>query len=261
MTALQKPTMKRKNFGFTLIELAIVMLVIGLLVGGLLAPLSAQIEQQRFSETRSQIEEVKRALIGFAIANGRLPCPAEIVAAVAASGVEAPVGGGPCASPHGFVPAVTLGLNNNGGFVLDGWSNSIRYSVATTALNTPLGMVANAFTTAPKLGNMSMTNLTSSLQNTSAAGSGLYVCSSSTGIVNVPAACAANSTQSNDAVAVIYSLGKNGAVAPTLPDELENTDNDRFFVSHTPDNNFDDQVTWLSYSILFGQMVAAGQLP
>ena len=51
--------------GFSLIEMAIVMLVIGLLLGGLLAPLSAQIEQQRTTETRSQMEEVKRALIGL----------------------------------------------------------------------------------------------------------------------------------------------------------------------------------------------------
>lgn len=235
--------------GFSLIEMAIVMLVIGLLLGGLLAPLSAQIEQQRTTETRSQMEEIKRALIGFAIANGRLPCPA----LATSSGVEIPAGGA-CTSTStnvtGFVPAVTLGLNNNGGFVLDGWSNRIRYSVTNAN--------ANAFTTAPKFNNVPISTLTTTLTNSPPPG--LQVCSSGTGITATPT-CAVNAELTRTAVAVIYSLGKNGAVAATSIDEIENTDNDNFFVSHTPDNSFDDQVTWLSYSILFGQMVAAGQLP
>lgn len=250
----------RRVVGFSLIEMAVVLVIIGLLIGGLLAPLTTQLDQQRTTETRNQMEEVKRALIGFAIANGRLPCPDPIDPLVGASGVEDPVGGGPCTSPHGFVPAVTLGLNNSGGFVLDGWSNRIRYSVTNAN--------ANAFTTAPKFNNVSISTLTTTLTNSPPPG--LQVCSSGIGITATPT-CAVGAELTRTAVAVIYSLGKNGAATPTSIDEIENTDNnDRFFVSHTPTpagynpalgGEFDDQVTWLSYSILFGQMVAAGQLP
>ncbi len=62
--------------GFSLIELAIVLVVVALLLGGLLVPLTMQIEQQKIRETQKSMEEIKDALVGFALANGRFPCPA-----------------------------------------------------------------------------------------------------------------------------------------------------------------------------------------
>jgi len=62
--------------GFTLLELSIVVLVVTLLIGGLLVPLSTQVEQRNVSETQQRLAQVQDALIGFAIAQGRFPCPA-----------------------------------------------------------------------------------------------------------------------------------------------------------------------------------------
>ena len=62
--------------GFTLIEMAIVLMIVGLLLGGLLVPLSAQMDQRNISDTQKAMSEIKEALIGYAMANGRLPCPA-----------------------------------------------------------------------------------------------------------------------------------------------------------------------------------------
>ncbi|HUW25479.1 MAG TPA: prepilin-type N-terminal cleavage/methylation domain-containing protein [Gallionella sp.] len=62
--------------GFTLVEMAIVLAIVGLLLGGLIPTLSAQMESQRINETRKQLDEIQQALMGFAIINGRLPCPA-----------------------------------------------------------------------------------------------------------------------------------------------------------------------------------------
>lgn len=62
--------------GFTLIEVAIVTVVLTLLLGGLLIPLAAQVDQRRYAETRKSMDEIKEALIGFAQTHGRLPCPA-----------------------------------------------------------------------------------------------------------------------------------------------------------------------------------------
>jgi type II secretory pathway pseudopilin PulG len=59
--------------GFTLAELAVVLVIVSLLIGGLLVPLSAQIDQRNYNETQQQISEIREALIGFAVVNGRLP--------------------------------------------------------------------------------------------------------------------------------------------------------------------------------------------
>ena len=69
--------MQKKNKGFTLIELAVVLFIVSLLLGGLLAPLSAQIQARRISDTNKSLHEIKEHLLGFAIIhNARLPCPA-----------------------------------------------------------------------------------------------------------------------------------------------------------------------------------------
>jgi prepilin-type N-terminal cleavage/methylation domain-containing protein len=49
---LQESTVKMNRAGFTLVEMAIVLVIVGLLLGGLLMPLSAQIEQRRIGETQ-----------------------------------------------------------------------------------------------------------------------------------------------------------------------------------------------------------------
>jgi prepilin-type N-terminal cleavage/methylation domain-containing protein len=61
--------------GFTLVEIAVVVLVLGLLLASLLGPLSVRIEQQEIRKTSNQLEEIKEALYGYAMVNGALPCP------------------------------------------------------------------------------------------------------------------------------------------------------------------------------------------
>lgn len=69
--------MKRGNAesGFSLVEMAVVLAIVALLLGGLLPTLSSQLEQQRRNETQKYMGEVRDALLGYAIANRRLPCP------------------------------------------------------------------------------------------------------------------------------------------------------------------------------------------
>ena len=55
--------------GFTLIELAIVLVIITILIGGLAMPLSAQIQARRIAETKKILEEAREAIIGYAIAH------------------------------------------------------------------------------------------------------------------------------------------------------------------------------------------------
>lgn len=63
--------------GFTLLEMSVVLVIVGLLLGGLLPVISGQMDQQRRNETRKYMDEVRDALLGYAVstANKRLPCP------------------------------------------------------------------------------------------------------------------------------------------------------------------------------------------
>ena len=235
--------------GFTLIELAIVLFVVALLLGGMLLPLAGQQDIRNYGDTQKILVDARDALLGFAMANDRLPCPA-----AAPNGVESPVGGGACTNPHdGFLPAATLGLSpvDAQGYRLDGWGGEtihrVRYAISTAN--------SNAFTSQNGMKTIGMTALTPDLQ----------VCNTGTGITNpgnpATAACAANTALATDAVAVIYSLGKNAGTGGTTADELPNVTADRAFVNAAQGAAFDDQMLWLSKSTLFNRMVAAGRLP
>ncbi len=61
--------------GFTLVELAMVLFIVGLLLGGLLVPLSTRLEQESRSQTNITMGEIKETLLGYSVINGKLPCP------------------------------------------------------------------------------------------------------------------------------------------------------------------------------------------
>ena len=275
-----KRTTTIRQRGFTLIELAIVLLILGALFAGILIPFTTQVELRRVGETQKTLLEIREALIGFAAANGRLPCPAS----AATNGQESwsaggNVNNGMCSNNFdGLVPGVVLGIgpSDGAGYVLDAWNNRIRYAV-TKADRSPIG---SAFPLNPD-GNFDFTGLG---PTTAAVGEmrrvgmptlapDLHVCSTATGITATT--CAAGTSLVDTAAAVIYSTGPN-ATRPdpggVRRDENANpnpnsADNNRTFVSHDragenhPNGEFDDIVIWLSPNILYARMIAAGRLP
>ncbi|MBI5912669.1 MAG: type II secretion system protein [Betaproteobacteria bacterium] len=265
----------RLQRGFTLAELAIVLVIISFLLGGTMAMISAQTEQRYWNDTQSRLEAARDAILGYAIANGRLPCPANSTssgAEVHVSGVCGAAGntydyyGGVVAGvTYGLMPAVTLGYQpvDSQGFALDAWGNRIRYTVSR--VTTPVTTSAN-FTNAANMKASGVTVLPNDL----------VVCASATGILpgNVPPTCntAPSVTGQQTVVAILYSPGKNGREPVTLgADEAANEDraatNDAVFVSHTPaptgatGGEFDDQVLWISVGTLYSKLIAAGVLP
>jgi len=125
----------REQSGFSLIEIALVLIIVGLALGGIISALGPQLENKRINDTQKSLEEVKDALIGFAIANnGRLPRPATSFT----NGAENPVLCATEVACTGVIPWVDLGVSK-----LDSWGKIIRYSVtaafanpgATTATN------------------------------------------------------------------------------------------------------------------------------
>lgn len=259
--------------GFTLTELAVVLAIVALLIGSMMLPLAAQDDVRRTQETQKTLNDARDALIGFAAANGRLPCPAT----AASNGVEAPNGGGVCTLfdaadviPVGFLPASTLGLTptDNQNRLIDGWGNPIRYAV--TASN------ASAFTRVNGMSTTGMTTLAPDLIVCPTARSGGNdVQGAGTAAANCPAGVTA---MTGNAVAVVYSYGANvgRAGAGTGTDERHNPNpeitsatlaSDRVFINHVPapagapNGQFDDLIIWLSPHILFNRMIAAGRLP
>ena len=107
-----------RHKGFTLVELAIVLVIVALLIGGMLVPLAAQRDLQNTSETQKQLLDIKDALLGFAAANGRLPCPDTDTDPTAAGyGLEEAT----CTASlteEGYLPWKTLGVNP-----LDSWGS------------------------------------------------------------------------------------------------------------------------------------------
>lgn len=61
--------------GFSLLEVAIVVLAVGLVLGGMIRLLSIQNQYQVEQEEQARLEAIKKALIGFTSVYGRLPCP------------------------------------------------------------------------------------------------------------------------------------------------------------------------------------------
>ena len=59
--------MMKISHGFTLIEIAVVLIIIGFLIGSLLVPTSVQMIQQKIQVTQQRLEEIKETLIGYAI--------------------------------------------------------------------------------------------------------------------------------------------------------------------------------------------------
>ena len=67
----------RLNAGFTLVEIAVVMVLISLIVGALLPLLTAQTANSRIVATRAHQESIRAALISYVGQHGYLPCPAD----------------------------------------------------------------------------------------------------------------------------------------------------------------------------------------
>lgn len=249
----------RRDAGFSLIELAIGLVIVATLLSSLLVPLVTQLDQKRTAETQRLLEQAREALIGFAAANNRLPCPA-----TGATGNESfAVGGtattGACDQPTGRLPGVTLGLSplDAQGFYVDAFAsdlNRIRYAVSGQMVNG----VTNPFTRINGMKNATMTAI-------AASSSLLFVCSATPAASNCGTATAlANGT----AIALVFSPGKNAILNAPSADELENTNTDNVFVSRTYSDRtggtstvFDDQMLWLSPAPLFSRLLSAGALP
>jgi prepilin-type N-terminal cleavage/methylation domain-containing protein len=104
--------------GFTLIEMTMVLLIVGLLVGSFVIPLGAQIDINNIKSTDQRLAQIREALLGYAARNRRLPCSASN----ATTGIEDSA----TCNDEKFLPWAVLGVDGK-----DGWGNTYRYRVDT----------------------------------------------------------------------------------------------------------------------------------
>ncbi len=247
--------------GFSLVEMAIVIVIITLLLGAVLVPLGAQIAQKNVTETQQTLDQINEALIGFALQKGYLPCP-DIDGDGIADSIP-PGSPGTCKNGNyrGFLPWVTLNMPKT-----DAWDDILGYQVSPNFTDTPV--------------------------NPCVSGNGhLGLCQS--GNITIEGRDAKTKTWqpiATTVAAVIISYGKNGygatsgsgnpraSIPSANKDEITNAiaTGGTTFVSRPisavqnvcsdtapglPFCEYDDMLSWISPYTLFNRMVAAGQLP
>jgi len=122
------------EYGFSLVEVAIVLVVLGLIAAATIPFITGILTYEHRSDTASRIAAVDAAIVNFVTQNRRLPCPADgtIATGAANSGVEARNAAGDCTAINsGVVPWATLGITEPTG--QDGWNQRLMYRVTTGA--------------------------------------------------------------------------------------------------------------------------------
>jgi len=233
--------------GFTLVELAVVVAVIALLLGSLLVPLTTQVEQRHVAQTDQQLEEIRQALIGFSMVNGRLPRPA-----------VSPTDGrekAACPTPvecTGHLPWVALGASQT-----DAWGKLFRYSVSPEFANANFNL-----STVPAFPKIIVTR--------DAGGAQVPLTNANVVVAVVMSYGANNFGTTADGTNIANSSATN----------TDEQNNDAEFSGCTwvancttfwgrpvststgaAGGEFDDRVVWVSSAVLFNRMVTAGKLP
>lgn len=137
---------KNKKTGFSLIELAIVILIISIFMSGVMSASISASDSAKINATKNKMEEIYRAMGNYLAANGRLPCPAPITELKGADdyGKDKSVGTGNCLDSgasavsglyyssanqlvYGMVPIQNLQLNDD--MAEDDFGSKIGYIV------------------------------------------------------------------------------------------------------------------------------------
>lgn len=117
--------------GFTILEMAIVLFIIGLIASLLVGASSTYLEASRRQAVRTQLDALDVALTNFVAINKRLPCPADgsLASGNVLAGVEVLAAGAcsPATQLNGVVPWVTLALSEAD--IRDPWQHRISYRV------------------------------------------------------------------------------------------------------------------------------------
>ena len=284
--------MNARQGGFTLIEIAIVLLIVTILLGYTVALFPRQQELKQYRAVDREMDEIIAAIVGFAQVNGRLPCPSSPDTA----GVEDDGGTPPCDFFGGFVPVNTLGISgklNGDSLLLDPWGNPYRYYVSNSDF--PPG-VGNGVIDFVEAGEMRAVGLVDSDADNYIDLDGQFLICDAAGTSTDDLCTGANEVFGNasgvggpyaGAPFVLISHGNDWNEFSETGDQLENLGTlsttaqgtagptgidyllknvgagETTFVKRITGfaEDFDDVAKWVSPAILFSKMIEAGQLP
>jgi prepilin-type N-terminal cleavage/methylation domain-containing protein len=205
--------------GFTLLEIAIVMVIIGLLAGGGVSLMGILSERKSRNETSEYLNDAKNALINFAKINGRLPWADNNFDGNEDTNINV-----------GFFPYRTLGFKPS-----DSYRRVLRYE-----LNSNLGS--------------SLPNSCSALiQPSGLSGSPLVIDSDGSTSAFSVAAVLVSAGQNNADSAGPGNLAFFDAVT-TGSFTGDNTDGIPNYIRSTPSETFDDLVIYISGYELYGEI-------
>lgn len=236
---------RQVQHGFSLIELAVVLVIVGLLVGGGIAALDATQTQSLRAEQKRQLANVREALYGFAMQEGRLPCPDD-----PANGLdgEQDHDGTNCDTDTGALPHAALGVGYR-----DAWGYPLYYAVDSD----------------PFAGFDTDGGSTSTFQLNPDPPSYIDVVDTQGGdtvAAEIPALVLSFGPQGGQ----VWTAGGfvcPGGAAGFSADETENCDGNGTFVdagyrnADSSDGRFDDLLTWLPEPVLAMRLVNVDKLP
>ena len=283
-----------KNSGFTLIEIAIVLVVLTILLGYTMAMVPVQQELKQYQQANKEMDLILESLYAFAQTKGYLPCPAwssditnptptNTSNGLECRGDDATAkncdGSDPSADKCdvllGYLPGKTLGLNGHYSAVnqllLDPWGQPYLYRITnvTVAANEVFTLTNGIKTVVQNTGfydlNPDLTICSADPSSTSEGSDSK--CTNATQTVFGASSSPCSATDTHCAVAVVLSKGKNklGNASGTSWVQRENLDDDEVFVKTTytdaANSEYDDVVKWVSPNVLYSKMIDAGQLP
>ena len=214
-------------FGFSLIEVTIALLVVGLLTTGLIVPFAKQMDAQKIKQTNKKLEQIKEALFGFAVIHERLPCPDADTDGL--DGFEDFPCDASSINTQNSLPWATLGIGK-----LDGWKRQFRYRVDEEYANgIPDSLKTDIDNKLVVKGEQTGYKLTSSEEYDDGT-----------------------LLKYSRIIAIVFSCGRNG-----YPESSNNTITATYVRGNYVENTFDDQLTWLSKYTLMRRLLIAKKLP
>lgn len=233
--------------GFTLLEMAIALVVIGLLVSGGIGLMSGVSDTSRYKSTQNNINEIKDVLQSYYLLNYRLPCPDTSTPPDGVAEVTCATG----ASLRGFLPHLTLGIGGAG----DAWGEPYKYAVNplfTATVTSPPAICDNPNPRSVTSGKITINNL------------------ESTQTIADFAAFAVLSTGKNGAqtnTGMLSAFSNSGGCLKMSDSERDNCDDNanantllRFGTAMTDANTviFDDMLVWIADMQLINALRATG---